>query len=98
MTGEIERKATKETMGVVCHKRPEAGVDSVQPAVFSKKASEPQCLAMRAMRSFHNRHFDRITNAHAGRGSHGATESAESGKERDEEIERLKDQKTKAEA
>jgi len=32
------------------------------------------------------------------RGSHGGTESAGSGKERDEEIERLKDQKTKAEA
>ena len=35
--GEFEQKPTKETKGVVCHNRPEAGVGSVQPAVFSRK-------------------------------------------------------------
>ena len=60
----------------VSHNRPKAGVGRVQLAVFSKKASERQRLAKRAMRSFHNPFFDRITDGHAGRGSHGATESA----------------------
>ena len=36
-TGEFEQKITKETKGVVCHNRPEAGVYSVQCSVFSRK-------------------------------------------------------------
>ena len=36
-TGEFEQEITKETKGVVCHDRPEAGVYSVQFSVFSRK-------------------------------------------------------------
>jgi hypothetical protein len=36
----IEQKETKGTKGFVCHNRPEAGVNSVQFSVFSRKTEE----------------------------------------------------------
>jgi hypothetical protein len=36
----IEQKEAKGTKGFVCHNRPEAGVNSVQFSVFSRKTEE----------------------------------------------------------
>ena len=44
----------------VSHNRPKAGVGGIQFSVFSKKASERQRLAERAMRSLQNLFINRV--------------------------------------